>query len=45
MCSNYFPHSGIRRLKEDAFPTIFDSFSTKLKRQGTLWKQEDAPVR
>ncbi|KAM8766668.1 THAP domain-containing protein 7 isoform 2-T2 [Acanthopagrus schlegelii] len=37
--------SGIRRLKEDAFPTIFDSFSTKLKRQGTLWKQEDAPVR
>ncbi|XP_034457077.1 THAP domain-containing protein 7 isoform X2 [Hippoglossus hippoglossus] len=34
--------SGIRRLKEDAFPTVFDSSSkTKCKRAGTVQKQED----
>ncbi|XP_054462074.1 THAP domain-containing protein 7 [Anoplopoma fimbria] len=38
--------SGIRRLKEDAFPTVFVSSSTTIcKRQGTLQKQEDIPVR
>ncbi|TKS88691.1 THAP domain-containing protein 7 [Collichthys lucidus] len=38
--------SGIRRLREDAFPTVFDSSSTtKCKRPKTLPKQEDVPVR
>ncbi|XP_070840873.1 THAP domain-containing protein 7 [Chaetodon trifascialis] len=38
--------SGIRRLKEDAFPTVFDSsLATKCKRPGTLQKQEGIPVR
>ncbi|KAG8004982.1 THAP domain-containing protein 7 [Nibea albiflora] len=37
--------SGIRRLREDAFPTVFDSSSTtKCKRPKTLLKQEDVPV-
>ncbi|XP_060949021.1 THAP domain-containing protein 7 isoform X2 [Limanda limanda] len=38
--------SGVRRLKEDAFPTVFDSSSkTKCKRAGTVQKQEDILVR
>nr|XP_020480457.1 THAP domain-containing protein 7 isoform X2 [Monopterus albus] len=38
--------SGIRRLKEDAFPTVFDSSSTtNFKRAGTQQKQEEIPVR
>nr|XP_019960846.1 PREDICTED: uncharacterized protein LOC109640996 [Paralichthys olivaceus] len=38
--------SGIRRLKEDAFPTVFDSSSKiKCKRTGTAQKQEDILVR
>ncbi|XP_056256345.1 THAP domain-containing protein 7 isoform X2 [Seriola aureovittata] len=38
--------SGIRRLKEDAFPTLFDSTSTtKCKRAGTPQRQEVPPVR
>ncbi|KAE8282399.1 THAP domain-containing protein 7 [Larimichthys crocea] len=38
--------SGIRRLREDAFPTVFDSSSTtKCKRPKTLPKQEDVPAR
>lgn len=41
-----FNHSGIRRLKEDAFPTVFDSLSTtKCQKSGTLLKQEDISVR
>ncbi|XP_023151005.1 THAP domain-containing protein 7 [Amphiprion ocellaris] len=37
--------SGIKRLKEDAFPTVFDfSSAAKCKRAGTLQKQ-DIPVR
>ena len=42
-----FTHSGIRRLKEDAFPTVFDA-SSKTKGKGgtgTLQKQKDIPVR
>ncbi|XP_058474506.1 THAP domain-containing protein 7 [Solea solea] len=38
--------SGVRRLKEDAFPTVFDSSAAKKRRRaGTAQKQEAKPVR